>query len=113
MKRLLSSSAAGKVFLKAGLDITIIQRRPQTNGALMLLFGKIEFRWGAAVRMSGGSITGNAQTSLLLIAVCALASKNLIKISKTSHHRIGNRPMGGSAAAETRLCRRGRNQHVL
>ncbi len=38
---------ADGTYEKYGLDVAIIPGGPQTNGALMLLFGKIEFFMGA------------------------------------------------------------------
>src|SRR5271168_1167796 len=52
---------------KYGLDVTIIPGGPQSNGALMLLFGKFEF-------FMGGDQIGNylsAESKLPLIAVAA------------------------------------------
>src|SRR5271157_2246111 len=52
---------------KYGLDVTIIPGGPQSNGALLLLFGKIEF-------FMGGDMIGNylsVESKLPLIAVAA------------------------------------------
>jgi NitT/TauT family transport system substrate-binding protein len=54
-------------YAKYGLDVTIIPGGPQTNGALMLLFGKIEF-------FMGGDQIGDylsAESKLPLVAVAA------------------------------------------
>jgi NitT/TauT family transport system substrate-binding protein len=54
-------------YAQYGLDVTIIPGGPQTNGALMLLFGKIEF-------FMGGDMIGDflcAESKLPLIAVAA------------------------------------------
>ena len=58
---------ADGTYEKYGLDVTIIPGGPQTNGALMLLFGKIEF-------FMGGDQIGDflsAESKLPLIAVAA------------------------------------------
>ena len=60
-------AAADGTYEKYGLDVTIIPGGPQTNGALMLLFGKIDF-------FMGGDMIGNllsADAKLPLIAVAA------------------------------------------
>ena len=41
-ERLLSGLAHG-TYAKYGLDVTIVPGGPQTNGTLMLLFGRIDF----------------------------------------------------------------------
>src|SRR5271169_6942611 len=54
-------------YARYGLDVTIIPGGPQSNGALMLLFGKIEF-------FMGGDQIGDflsAESKLPLIAVAA------------------------------------------
>src|SRR5271166_6241003 len=58
---------ADGTYEKYGLDVTIIPGGPQSNGALMLLFGKMEF-------FMGGDQIGNylsAESKLPLIAVAA------------------------------------------
>ena len=58
---------ADGIYEKYGLDVAIIPGGPQTNGALMLLFGKIEF-------FMGGDQIGDflsAESKLPLIAVAA------------------------------------------
>ncbi len=58
---------ADGTYEKYGLDVTIIPGGPQSNGALMLLFGKFEF-------FMGGDQIGNylsAESKLPLIAVAA------------------------------------------
>jgi NitT/TauT family transport system substrate-binding protein len=60
-------AAADGTYEKYGLDVTIIPGGPQTNGALMLLFGRIDF-------FMGGDMIGNllsADAKLPLIAVAA------------------------------------------
>ena len=60
-------AAADGTYEKYGLDVTIIPGGPQTNGALMLLFGRIDF-------FMGGDMIGNllsAEAKLPLIAVAA------------------------------------------
>jgi NitT/TauT family transport system substrate-binding protein len=58
---------ADGTYAKYGLDVTIIPGGPQSNGALMLLFGKIEF-------FMGGDQIGDflsAESKLPLVAVAA------------------------------------------
>ena len=57
---------ADGTYEKYGLDVTIIPGGPQTNGALMLLFGKIEFFMGG-----DRSATSCRRGKLPLIAVAA------------------------------------------
>jgi NitT/TauT family transport system substrate-binding protein len=60
-------AAADGTYAEYGLDVTIIPGGPQTNGALMLLFGKVDF-------FMGGDMIGNflsAEAKLPLIAVAA------------------------------------------
>jgi NitT/TauT family transport system substrate-binding protein len=60
-------AAADGTYAKYGLDVTILPGGPQSNGALMLLFGKIEF-------FMGGDMIGNllsVESKLPLIAVAA------------------------------------------
>jgi NitT/TauT family transport system substrate-binding protein len=60
-------SVADGTYAKYGLDVTIIPGGPQSNGALLLLFGKIEF-------FMGGDMIGNflsVEGKLPLIAVAA------------------------------------------
>ena len=60
-------AVADGTYEKYGLDVTIIPGGPQQNGALMLLFGKIEF-------FMGGDMIGNflsVEGKLPLIAVAA------------------------------------------
>ena len=60
-------AAADGTYAQYGLDVTIIPGGPQTNGALMLLFGKIEF-------FMGGDMIGDllsAEAKLPLVAVAA------------------------------------------
>src|SRR5208283_5361547 len=60
-------ATADGTYAKYGLDVTIIPGGPQANGALLLLFGKIEF-------FMGGDMIGNflsAESKLPLIAVAA------------------------------------------
>ena len=64
-------------YARYGLDVTIIPGGPQANGALMLLFGKIEF-------FMGGDQIGDylsAEAKLPLIAVAA----DFQKISANPH----------------------------
>jgi NitT/TauT family transport system substrate-binding protein len=63
---------ADGTYEKFGLDVTIIPGGPQTNGGLMLLFGKLEF-------FMGGDMIGNllsAEAKLPLIAVAANFQKS-------------------------------------
>ena len=60
-------AAADGTYEKYGLDVTIIPGGPQSNGALMLLFGKIDF-------FMGGDQIGDflcAESKLPLVAVAA------------------------------------------
>jgi NitT/TauT family transport system substrate-binding protein len=60
-------AAADGTYEKYGLDVTIIPGGPQSNGGLMLLFGKLDF-------FMGGDMIGNllsAESKLPLIAVAA------------------------------------------
>src|SRR5271154_5104957 len=60
-------AVADGTYAKYGLDVTIIPGGPQSNGALMLLFGRIEF-------FMGGDQIGDflcAESKLPLIAVAA------------------------------------------
>jgi len=60
-------AVADGTYAKYGLDVTVIPGGPQSNGALMLLFGKIEF-------FMGGDQIGDfmsAESKLPLIAVAA------------------------------------------
>jgi NitT/TauT family transport system substrate-binding protein len=60
-------AVADGTYAKYGLDVTIIPGGPQSNGALMLLFGKIEF-------FMGGDQIGDflcAESKLPLVAVAA------------------------------------------
>src|SRR5277367_3697429 len=63
---------ADGTYEKFGLDVTIIPGGPQSNGALMLLFGKLEF-------FMGGDMIGNllsAEAKLPLVAVAANFQKS-------------------------------------
>ena len=63
---------ADGTYEKFGLDVTIIPGGPQANGALMLLFGKLEF-------FMGGDMIGNllsAEAKLPLVAVAANFQKS-------------------------------------
>jgi NitT/TauT family transport system substrate-binding protein len=58
---------ADGTYAQYGLDVTIVPGGPQSNGALMLLFGKLEF-------FMGGDLIGNllsAEAKLPLVAVAA------------------------------------------
>src|ERR1700722_667115 len=97
---------ADGTYEKYGLDVAIIPGGPQTNGALMLLFGKIEFFMGG---------DQNRRLPQRRKQTADRGRRRLPKIAANFHVAPGRRArqMGGSAACETRLCRRGRNQHVL
>ena len=65
-------AAADGTYTQFGLDVTIIPGGPQTNGALMLLFGRIEF-------YMGGDMIGDllsAEAKLPLVAVAAEFQKS-------------------------------------
>ena len=58
-------AVADGTYAKHGLDVTVIPGGPQTNGALMLLFGKVDF-------FMGGDLIGDfmsAESKLPLVAV--------------------------------------------
>jgi NitT/TauT family transport system substrate-binding protein len=60
-------AVADGTYAKYGLDVTIVPGGPQSNGGLLLLFGKLEF-------FMGGDMIGNllsAEAKLPLIAVAA------------------------------------------
>jgi NitT/TauT family transport system substrate-binding protein len=60
-------AAADGTYAKYGLEVTIVPGGPQSNGGLLLLFGKIEF-------FMGGDMIGNllsAEAKLPLVAVAA------------------------------------------
>ena len=60
-------AVADGTYAKYGLDVTIIPGGPQTNGALLLLFGRIDF-------FMGGDMIGDflsAEAKLPLVAVAA------------------------------------------
>jgi len=60
-------AAEDGTYAKYGLDVTIIPGGPQSNGALMLLFGRIDF-------FMGGDLIGDfmtAESKLPLVAVAA------------------------------------------
>jgi NitT/TauT family transport system substrate-binding protein len=60
-------AVADGTYAKYGLDVTVIPGGPQTNGALMLLFGRIDF-------FMGGDLIGDfmsAESKLPLVAVAA------------------------------------------
>src|SRR5580692_602648 len=60
-------AVADGTYAKYGLDVTVIPGGPQTNGALMLLFGRIDF-------FMGGDLIGDfmsAESQLPLVAVAA------------------------------------------
>jgi len=60
-------AVADGTYAKYGLDVTIVPGGPQSNGGLMLLFGKLDF-------FMGGDMIGNllsAEAKLPLIAVAA------------------------------------------
>src|SRR5271155_1037804 len=65
-------AAADGTYAKYGLDVTIVPGGPQSNGGLMLLFGKLEF-------FMGGDMIGNylsVEAKLPLIAVAAEFQKS-------------------------------------
>jgi NitT/TauT family transport system substrate-binding protein len=65
-------AAADGTYAKYGLDVTVIPGGPQSNGALMLLFGKIDF-------FMGGDLIGDfmsAESKLPLVAVAAYFQKS-------------------------------------
>jgi NitT/TauT family transport system substrate-binding protein len=65
-------AAADGTYSQYGLDVTIIPGGPQSNGALMLLFGRIDF-------FMGGDLIGDlisAESNLPLVAVAAEFQKS-------------------------------------
>ena len=65
-------AAADGTYAKYGLDVTIVPGGPQSNGGLMLLFGKLDF-------FMGGDMIGNflsAESKLPLVAVAAIFQKS-------------------------------------
>jgi NitT/TauT family transport system substrate-binding protein len=65
-------AVADGTYAKYGLDVTVIPGGPQTNGALMLLFGKVDF-------FMGGDLIGDfmsAESKLPLVAVAAYFQKS-------------------------------------
>ena len=65
-------AVADGTYAKYGLDVTVIPGGPQTNGALMLLFGRIDF-------FMGGDLIGDfmsAESKLPLVAVAAEFQKS-------------------------------------
>jgi NitT/TauT family transport system substrate-binding protein len=65
-------AAADGTYAQYGLDVTIIPGGPQTNGALMLLFGRVDF-------FMGGDLIGDfltAESKLPLVAVAAEFQKS-------------------------------------
>jgi NitT/TauT family transport system substrate-binding protein len=66
-------AVADGTYTQYGLDVTIIPGGPQTNGALLLLFGQVEFFMGGD--MIGSLIS--AESKLPLVAVAAEFQKSL------------------------------------
>ena len=65
-------AVADGTYAKYGLDVTVIPGGPQSNGALMLLFGRIDF-------FMGGDLIGDfmsAESKLPLVAVAAYFQKS-------------------------------------
>ena len=90
-----------------GLDVTIIPGGPQANGALLLLFGKIEF-------FMGGDMIGNylsVEGKLPLIAVAADFQKSPQILM--SHPGQGLDRWADLPKANARLCRRRRDPDLL
>ena len=89
-------AAADGTYAKYGLDVTIVPGGPQSNGGLMLLFGKLEF-------FMGGDMIGNylsAEAKLPLIAVAADFQK--IAANPDVAPRRRPRQVGGLADGESR-----------
>ena len=90
---------ADGTYAKYGLDVTIIPGGPQSNGALMLLFGKIEF-------FMGGDMIGDllsAEAKLPLVAVAA----ELPEVAPDLHVASGRR-----ASTNGRTCRSAKTAYV-
>ena len=92
---------------KYGLDVTILQGGPTSNGGMLLIAGKIEF-------FMGGDMIGDflaVQNNIPTIAVAAHFQKNPQMLHVPSRRRP--RQVGGSAEGQSRLRQRRRGQHVL
>jgi NitT/TauT family transport system substrate-binding protein len=63
---------ADGTYAKYGLDVTIVPGGPQSNGGLLLLFGKLDFFMGGD--MIGGLLS--AESKLPLVAVAAIFQKS-------------------------------------
>ena len=59
-------AAADGTYAQYGLDVTIIPGGPQTNGALLLLYGKLEFYMGSD--MIGNFLAAEAKVPLIAVA---------------------------------------------
>src|ERR1700691_4591778 len=76
-------AAADGTYAKYGLDVTIIPGGPQANGALMLLFGKLEFFMGGD--MIGNLLSAEAKPPLVPIAANFQKSPQILM----SHPDVG------------------------
>ena len=87
-------AAADGTYAKYGLDVTVIPGGPQSNGGLMLLFGKIDF-------FMGGDMIGN-YLSAESKAAAHRGRRRLSEVAANPHvaSRRRARQMGGLAGAE-------------
>ena len=94
-------------FEKYGLDVTILQGGPTSNGGMLLIAGKIEF-------FMGGDMIGDflaVQNNIPTIAVAAHFQKNpqiFILIPAA-----GSRQVAGPSQRQSGLCEQRRGQYFL
>ena len=88
-------AAADGTYAQYGLDVTIIPGGPQTNGALMLLFGRIEFYMGGD--MIGDFLSAEGK------APAGRRRRRFPKVAADLHVASGPRArqMGGSAESRS------------
>ena len=94
-------------YAKYGLDVTILQGGPTSNGGMLLIAGKIEF-------FMGGDMIGDflaVENNIPTIAVAAHFQKNPADLHVASRRRP--RQMARSAQCEPGFCQRRRGQHIL
>ena len=95
-------------YAKYGLDVTIIPGGPQTNGALLLLFGKVHF-------FMGGDMIGDFLAELAKLPLVAVAAE-FQKIAADLHVASGRRARQmarPAASAKTAYVGAGAIIHVL
>ena len=94
-------------YAKYGLDVTILQGGPMSNGGMLLIAGKIEF-------FMGGDMIGDflaVQNNIPTIAVAAHFQKNPQIFM--SHPGVGLGQMARSSQREPGFRQRRRGQHLL